>query len=170
MTQDQAGAVSPILPPRPNLGPEPWPVSDHSSPWWLLSAAPVVLLVIWWSRRRRQVAQASNEQVPRVNSPVVTASENLIHLVDDVREAMSRLLGSTWEAMTTEEIAIELPRIEEINQNLCDRTIVYLVAADRAKFAGGEISADRFAEAELWAADLLSALGKAGARSSQSGR
>ena len=170
MMRDEAEHVSPILPPRPNLGPEPWPVSDDSALWWLLSAVPVGLFVAWWCVRRRQVAETGKQAAPRINSAAVTASDSLIHLTDQVREAMSRHLGSSWGAMTTEEIAIELPRIEGIDPSLCSRTIVYLLAADSAKFAGGEILSDRFAEAELWAAELLSALSKAGARSSQSGR
>lgn len=171
MRQEDAETSPPILPPRPNPGPEPWPLAERPSAWWLLAFVVVCLLLAWlYLRRKKHAPFGAPVAVASENAPAATGCERLIGLVEHVRETMARQLGPSWYAMTTEEIAAALRGMDGIEPNLTDRTRACLALADRAKFAGGEITDDHLAEVESWVADFLVFLDSAGARSSHIGR
>jgi hypothetical protein len=167
MRQDEP----PTLPPRPNRGPEPWPEEDQISPWWWLAVTPIIPLFAWWIARRYRVGLANKPAAPATpQEEIASASERLIRIAETVREALTRQFGPAWAAMTTEEIADAMARIEILAPSSRESAVSLLSASDRAKFAGREVDGDHLAAAEAWAAGVLEALGAAGARSIQSGR
>ena len=160
----------PIVLPRPNPGPEPWPEGVNPLLGWLsLAFAPVVLIVAWRFRRARRSRprppDASSSAME--GSPTVPARDRLLGLAQAGREAMADRLGPTWGAMTTEEIAGSISGVDPAARTAA---LHLLDAADRVKFAGFEIEPGYFARAEAWAAEALAGLRPEGARSTRNGR
>ncbi len=123
----------PIVLPRPNLGPEPWP-SAPIWPWVVgvgLGIALGVMLLLM-RRRRRARPKVETPSLPvEVNGAVSTVAES----VDRVRSALVRAFGTTWRARTTEEVAASPDLEARFGVEVAGRVVDYLRAVDRARFS-----------------------------------
>jgi hypothetical protein len=126
-----------LVPPRPNLGPEPW--SDPVPIMLLLcvGGALVSLLVAWllWRRLRRargdRAGLALTNQSPRDDSP----RGRLVALSNSVRDDLANQFGTAWRAKTTEELSAE-PRLEDVlGRDQLQELIRFLDQVDQLKFA-----------------------------------
>ncbi len=163
-------SADPDVPPRPNLGPEPWPDREWSSAWWMLLALPLFGLVAWRFRR----ANARSAAVVAVGSldedeVILTASQRLARLADRVRDRLADRFGPGWAAMTTEELHVALFAGVPIDDFPAADAVSLFSAADRAKFAGSPVADDYLEEAEIAAARVLNALAE-GATIKENGR
>jgi Domain of unknown function (DUF4381) len=142
-TQDEPKAES-LVPPRPNLGPEPWPEAprwERIAGWAGLSIAFALILIGLWVRKRRRSARKLTDALKSLtlaNEPEPTPRERLIATSEHVREALIRAFGPGWRSKTTEEISIGPGLIERLDPAEIDHLIAFLKLADRAKFAEGE--------------------------------
>jgi hypothetical protein len=166
MRQDDAPAT---LPPRPNLGPEPWPETPPLSAWWwwLLAVAVLAVAAARILRRSRRGRNRAPSTPDHAEPAQRTPAERLIALARMVRESMADRVGPSWQARTTEEMAESL---KDVDPAVRESVIRLLLAADRAKFAGGSVDDDHLGLAEEWAAEALAGLRAAGASSIQNGR
>lgn len=169
MMQDPGDLASaPVLPPRPNPGPEPWPDQSISAWWFSLLALPVLAVAGWRYARHSAMTRShahltEAEASPEAGSP----AETLAHLASAVRDRLSRRFGSSFAAMTTEEVEIALSTLEpDFPREPAEKI---LRAADLAKFAAADVTLDHLAEAESWAVPVFAAC-SAGANSKITGR
>ena len=122
-----------LVPPRPNLGPEPL---EPGPAWPIWGGLVAVILVAEWLRswrRRRRVDPSSAIQAPV--EPVGSPREVLIGWADRARDALAVRFGPTRRASTTEELADDAGLIEQLGPELAAELLALLRAADRAKFA-----------------------------------
>lgn len=163
MTPDQeAGEAETLVPPRPNLGPEPWP---EGTGWpglagWAGAGLALVLALAIWSRRRRR----SRKGAPETSGPIAlpgevdpTPRQRLIASSEVVRGALIGAFGPAWASKTTEEIAEEPGLAGRFDPPEVERLLAFLRLADRVKFAEAEPgTADDW---EDWAGAFLSSMG-----------
>ena len=130
-------AARPLVPPRPNLGPEPWPGTDGSNFRIGLDtlAAAVVLaaVAVAWRRlfaRKRPVVA----EVPAESPVPETYRGRMIGWDQVVRRRLVDRFGPPWAARTTEEIA----ELSDAIGDDADRLLAFLRASDLAKFSGSE--------------------------------
>jgi hypothetical protein len=122
---------SPIVPPRPNLGPEPWP--DPPTWPWIVSGLVIVMvsLLVLRFRRKRRKARADMLPTTEATDSVEVSTE----LPDRVRGALVRAFGPGWRARTTEEVAASPVLVERFGEEVAGRVVAYLRAIDRSKFS-----------------------------------
>lgn len=159
--------AEPVLPPRANLGPEPWPDSSEGIGWGLVFLGLVVLVAIsfaLWMRSRRnrrradlQKSERGQTRPPAFPSPI----DRRIRRAERLRDALITAFGPSWSAKTTEEIAADPALPTRLGPEPSARVVAILADADRAKFAG--LSSDEHSEAPPGAddrelADLISTL------------
>lgn len=156
-------------PPRPNLGPEPWP----ESPRWPVGVASGGVLVamgvmgaLWWRRRKRAGALATSSQM-KAGEAEESPVQRLVGSSELVRAALIGAFGPSWGSRTTEEIAHEPALLARVEPAEVERLVSLLRAADRVKFAGRE--PDPAEDWGPWAASFVASLA-AGATSSKSGK
>ena len=127
-----------LVPPRPNLGPEP-PPGDPTT-------AAVVLAILLFSaltmttaglrllraRRRRRAARPDSPGPP--TGPFATRREQMAAWSAAVRDALAVRQGPQWRARTTEEIAADATLAATLGPALAARLVELLTLADRAKF------------------------------------
>jgi hypothetical protein len=160
--EQEAGGAETLVPPRPNLGPEPWPDAPGwlgVAGWWGSGLALMLLLVLWRRRRRRSRAGSSSLASP-IDLPAEvepTPRQRLITASVDVRGALIGAFGTTWASKTTEEIADEPKLAERFDPPEVERLVAFLRLADRVKFAEAEPSTPE--DWEAWAIDFVSGLG-----------
>ncbi|QDV36117.1 hypothetical protein ElP_40300 [Tautonia plasticadhaerens] len=182
----------PLLPPRPNLGPEPWRDLDGADPWaisaavLLLASVAVIGARVIARRRGRAASVPAPAPGPAGPSAPGSRADRLVARAEAIREAIIAHLGPSWAARTTEEIADSPELASRIGPDRAARVVALLAEADRAKFAGevppglGDQGGDD-AEADRWAAEVVRALARpaprpspapapAGASSTSSGR
>ncbi|MDG3004161.1 hypothetical protein [Paludisphaera mucosa] len=144
-----------IVPPRPNLGPEPW--RDDSAPWLvpvaILVAAGLIAATVLRRRRRRASLPATAGSPAAVDD---SPEGRLLALCDRLRATLAARLGPSLRARTTEEVTAD-PRVAQLLGDDRDRLAAILVAGDRIKFARREAAEgilDRLPEWTAWAASL----------------
>lgn len=149
-----------LTPPRPNLGPEPWPDREPALGFWIVVAAVATLGVAWlWFRRHRQSPLASLI-ASAGHADEKSPAESLLELAMAVRRALASRLGPAWRARTTEEIARDPALREALGDLVLDQLVRFLDQVDTLKFAvGGPSSDDERLAADLarwsdWAAAL----------------
>lgn len=137
---------TPLLPPRPNLGPEPW--SDPPGPGPLELGAAVALAVgvaaaavVLIQARRRWRSEAGARPGPSAileaaEAEGLTDADRLLRRAEALREALISAFGPSWAARTTEEVAAAPVLAERLGPEGAARVVALLGAADRAKFAG----------------------------------
>lgn len=141
-----------LVPPRPNLGPEPW--RDPAPDWQVLVAASLlaaaVLVAGWWAWRRWAIRR------PGIGSAVDLASADagprgrLLALSTSLRDELSGCLGTSFRARTTEEIAADNRVAELLGEEPFHQLLRFFDLIDRIKFApdrgedGGEEMARAF--------------------------
>lgn len=144
-----------LVPPRPNLGPEPWGEDrDHiSTPLVVVLSLLLLLLLMllaWALRRpllRKRPIQSASLSLPADATP----SARLLNLSDEVREKLAGQFGATIRARTTEELARDLQLREALGATPFEQLLQLLSTADRCKFAPPLNPADE--------ADLIERLG-----------
>jgi hypothetical protein len=127
-----------LVPPRPNLGPEPLPEGPPLAP--LLSVLGLVLFLsaalLWRLRKRRRKRPASKPAVMAVDAFDDSPQARMIAWSLAVRESLSERFGPAWRAKTTEEIADDPSLIDALGPEFAARILYFLREADRTKFAG----------------------------------
>lgn len=165
--QEPLTAPGTLVPPRPNLGPEPL---NRSSPWdaWPIPAGLAVFGLVFWIARR---IRARRNQPRRMTVPAPPVPADPIEaLADSVRARLVARFGEAWRARTTEEIAGSPAIAEALGPDAFARLVAFLQAVDVVKYSGRERAdsdAIRAAWSE-WAAHFLS--GAEGARSTSTGK
>ena len=133
-------ALHGLVPPRPNLGPEPW--SEPQSMW----AASIVIVVglvvsvvvagfLFAILRRRRVARRAQEKRPPLDEGDITARERLIGLSGSLREALVDRFGPLYRARTIEELFTDSHLGEALGADRLELLIKFLVEVDQLKFA-----------------------------------
>ncbi len=126
-----------LVPPRPNLGPEPWSERPVSSSWLALVAIAAFLLMGYpaWRliRRRRKKIPTRPRSAPPW--PTDTPRGQLVAQSYSLRDALAHHFGLTWRAKTIEELALE-PRLAAVlDADELSDMIRFLDEVDRLKFA-----------------------------------
>lgn len=163
-----------LVPPRPNLGPEPW---AETRSWGahlpaLGVSMALAIAVIVAGRQWRRV-RARRRYAPGISAPTAapmgeppSRRERLIALSGAVREVLVARFGPAWRSKTTEEIAREGGLAEAFGAEETARLLQFLEGADRAKFANENerepLSDSSPDSGEDWANGFITA---AGARS-----
>jgi hypothetical protein len=147
-----------LVPPRPNLGPEPWVEdSGRSSIVGLSILGLVVLLILawWWRRARRSRSDRPSLEVElaQVPEPDLSPRSRLIASAEAVRSAIVATHGPAWASKTTEELADEPELVERLGVDRTARLVELFRVSDRAKFAGEEPEAVE--DWEAWTGHLL---------------
>jgi Domain of unknown function (DUF4381) len=145
-----------LVPPRPNLGPEPWREPD-AAPWLLLAigiAAVVVLLLAWLWRRRRAalVARRPAAAVDGLAAADPTPRDRLVGLSESIRDALTAQFGSSCRAKTTEELSADARLAELLGDEGFRELIQFMDRIDLVKFAP-----ERSANHDVTLGELLSA-------------
>jgi hypothetical protein len=133
------GARAVLVPPRPNLGPEPLGRSiwgDEAILAGLLvttvAASGLVAFLRYRRRRLRARPEAAGSVPPR--GPFATRREQMAAWSTLVRTALAARFGGGWHARTTEEIAAEAALVETLGAERAGELVRFLVQADLAKF------------------------------------
>lgn len=133
-----------LVPPRPNLGPDPWPEPDTTPIGWIVALAGLCLVpaILWAIARVRRGRRPARKPLPGpgANEPR-TPRESVIARAERARAVLVARGGEPWAAYTTDELAThpDLPAI--YGEDGADRLVAFFRLADRAKF-------DRIDEAE----------------------
>ena len=170
-----------LVPPYPNLGPEPLaePGFDVATALELLLALTAVAVAIvafraWWRRRSRALTPAAGGPACEGVAGLATPRDRVIAGSTAVRAALVARFGEDWRAKTTEEVAAALGDGASLERDLVDRLAGFLHLADLAKFGGERFDVALAAQREpgdvdAWASAVIAGLA-AGARSSSNGR
>lgn len=98
-----------LVPPKPNLGPEPWsdvrPGSRLLLPTVLVAIAFVTLILAWNWRRRRAALRARRTPADPAMTAAPTPRDRLVGLSESIRDALTVHFGTSGRAKTTEELA-----------------------------------------------------------------
>ncbi len=125
-----------LVPPRPNLGPEPWS-EERMSPWPLLAVGLVLAALlaglIWLIRRRRRKRRAVSS--PQPVTSLDTPDAQLLSLAVQARETLATRFGPSLRARTTEEISSDAVVKEALGNDHFASLIRLLSTADHWKFA-----------------------------------
>lgn len=132
-----------LVPPRPNLGPEPWP----EPPGWsgravgaMLGLMGLLLLLAWrWQRRRVRRHSARPSSVEAIPEETVDdPRRRLIASAEVARGALIAAFGPAWRSKTTEEIADDTGPSARFEPAEVERLVALLRLADRVKFASAD--------------------------------
>ncbi|HMF38799.1 MAG TPA: hypothetical protein VKF17_19345 [Isosphaeraceae bacterium] len=125
-----------LVPPRPNLGPEPWS-EERLSIWPLLGVGLVLAALlagaIWLIRRRRKSRLAVSP--PQPVTSLDTPDAQLLSLAVQARETLATRFGPSLRARTTEEISNDAVVKEGLGDDHFASLIRLLSTADHWKFA-----------------------------------
>jgi hypothetical protein len=128
-----------LVPPRPNLGPEPWQDPRPMTRIYPALLALVLLLIaaLLWRRYRRNAARTGRD--PRATGDLADADpsprDRLVALSGSLRDALTVQFGSSCRAKTTEELAAD-SRLEQLLGDEGLRELIrFLDQIDRLKFA-----------------------------------
>ncbi len=151
-----------LVPPRPNLGPEPLTGPESVAGTWLalgLVLGLVALLLGW--RRLRVKARRVEPQAALaalLDRTPDSPRERMIAWSEAVREAVVVRFGPAWRAKTTEEMGADSTLLDALGPERTAELVRFLKASDRAKFAArDEPLADAQSDAwRLWVAVFVS--------------
>jgi hypothetical protein len=173
--QDAPGAAEPLdqlpvilIPPRPNLGPEPFEKPSRVNAWPVAAAVTFVVIVLCLvlRRRARRIAVSTTAQPASGNTPA-----DAVHaLADSVRAQLVLRFGDPWRARTTEQIAESHAIAEALGAESFQMLVAFLQAVDVVKYSGQENANSDTIRAEWsnWAAHFVA--DAAGARSATTGK
>jgi hypothetical protein len=164
--------VSPtkLVPPRPNLGPEP--IAETRSFSWPLGVALALVAALFtaWVWTKRRSRKAGSGKVP--SSPIddtTSDTTGIVALAESARAALVARFGADWRARTTEEVADDAGLAESIGPEAVGQLVALLREADRVKFAGVASPPQR-SDVEAWALWVASFVAAAGASSTTRGK
>lgn len=126
-----------LVPPRPNLGPEPWRETALMPRLPLaMAAAVVVLLAAWYWRRRglfraRRAGPTAGDAATADRGP----RERLLDLSETLRDALTTELGLSFRARTTEELSGDEQLAQLLGEEGFRDLLQFLDRIDRVKFA-----------------------------------
>jgi hypothetical protein len=127
-----------LIPPRPNLGPEPWPETSSIT----IKLVEFGLLLIclgivafWGIRRRRMKRGRQHPTRPPAAAPDDSPEAQVLYLAGQVRDTLNARYGPCTRARTTEEICADSQLREAIGGRHMDQLTRLLQTADRLKFA-----------------------------------
>jgi hypothetical protein len=127
-----------LVPPQPNLGPEPWPEPDGASRLLLgLGIATVALLLAawaWW-RRVRRVARRSTSLSGGAPAADPTPRDQLVGLSETIRDALTAQFGVSCRAKTTPELSADDRLAELLGAEGFQELMQFLDRIDLLKFA-----------------------------------
>lgn len=127
-----------LIPPRPNLGPEPWRDPGATDLILLgLVIASMILLVAGWLWRRRRSRGVKGPAVAEGDRAVVDPGPRgrFIGLSGTIRDALTAKFGQSFRARTTEELSTDARLIELLGDEGFRELILFLDRVDRIKFA-----------------------------------
>ena len=158
-----------LLPPRPNLDPEPLdsarPITSASIALWV--TAILAFLFFGAIVRRRWRKPVSRYAVPsekHFDSSTTSPADRLAALAASVRESLARGFGEIIRARTTEEITTDLELSKGLGTEDFARLTAFLSATDVVKFAE-RTPDDAQGLVDFWSAWVAEFVGKAGAKS-----
>ena len=104
-----------LVPPRPNLGPEPWSDPLPFALFLWVAGALACLFLTWLLRRRlRHMGVGRTGQlVSNLGPRDTTPRGRLVALSHSMRDVLTNQFGTTWRAKTTEELSVE-PRLAAV--------------------------------------------------------
>jgi hypothetical protein len=127
-----------LIPPRPNLGPEPWREPDPT-PGLLLAlclSALAGLLAIWlWRRRRTLGTRGTGASTNGPPAAEPTPRDRLVGLSETIRDALTAQFGPSCRAKTTEEISADERLTQLVGEESFRDLILFLDRIDLLKFA-----------------------------------
>jgi hypothetical protein len=125
-----------LVPPRPNLGPEPWPETSPLARVWLPLLGLILAVAAWflWRTVRRRYAR-SHEGPAAPDALDVTPRGRLVALSTSAKSALATRFGPAWRAKTTEELAVQPALGELLGPEMLQELIEFLDRIDRLKFA-----------------------------------
>ncbi len=177
-----SAAKAVLVPPRPNLGPEPLPrslsITQLVLAGVLLAGLAIMVLsgLIRIRRRRRRRFDKPPIAVPA--GPFASRREQMAAWSTAIRAALAVRLGGHWNARTTEEIAADQTLLERLGPEPAAELVRFLALADLAKFDDREGLQPPLPDPDLapgWLAALVasalpSSVPAAGARSRIKGK
>ncbi len=126
-----------LVPPRPNLGPEPWPGEAPIAPYLLAAGAALALLacglILWRLRRRRR--RTALTSLPVANPADDSPREQIVALSAALRAALTNQFGTAWRAKTTEELSADSRLKELLGVDQLEEFSRFLDYVDHLKFA-----------------------------------
>jgi hypothetical protein len=125
-----------LVPPRPNLGPEPWPGSSSLETVWLFLGIAILAVAAWLLsrivlRRLRRSRHGAAPPEPHDGSP----RGRLVALSTSAKSSLASRFGPAWRAKTTQELATESALRELLGPEKLAELIEFLDRIDRLKFA-----------------------------------
>ncbi len=128
-----------LVPPKPNLGPEPWrdvrPGSRVLLPAILVAIAVVALLLAWSWRRRHAALRARRTLADLAMAAAPTPRDRLVGLSESIRDALTIPFGISGRAKTTEELASDERLAGLLGDDDFRELIRFLDRIDVLKFA-----------------------------------
>jgi hypothetical protein len=126
-----------LVPPRPNLGPEPWSDPEPIALYLWVAGALAFLVLIWIVRKRLRRARVGRPGLDIANAGDrdTTPRGRLVALSRSIRERLASQFGTAWRAKTTEELAAEPRLAEALGLDQLQELIRFLDQVDRLKFA-----------------------------------
>jgi hypothetical protein len=128
-----------LVPPRPNLGPEPWQdVRPMSRTYPALAVLALLLIaVLLWRRRRRKAARDGRDTGATGDLAGADPSprDRLVALSGSLRDALTVPFGNSCRAKTTEELAADSRLEQLLGDGELRELIRFLDQIDRLKFA-----------------------------------
>jgi hypothetical protein len=125
-----------LVPPRKNLGPEPWPEPSPLEPFWIFLAVSTSVLVASACWRLFGRARARSRPAGTTTDlPDLTPRGRLVALSNSTKNALAARFGASWRAKTTEELAAEPTLAEILGPEPLKELIEFLDRIDRLKFA-----------------------------------
>jgi hypothetical protein len=126
-----------LVPPRPNLGPEPWQDPAPSRLLLALAIAAVALLLAAWTWRRRKALRGRGSGVSsgRTDAEELGPRGRLVGLSEMIRDALTAQFGSSFRAKTTEELSADERLVDLLGGDGFRELMQFLDRIDRVKFA-----------------------------------
>ncbi len=162
-----------LVPPRPNLGPEPLTGPGSLTGSWLFLGLVLGLVALLLGWRRVRVKTRRGE--PRVALTALldrTPDSPRVEMVawsEAVREALVVRFGPAWRAKTTEEMAADSTLLDALGPERTGELVRFLKVADHAKFAvrGGPLADAQSDAWRSWVAVFVSESASAAGASSR---
>lgn len=132
-----APAPTRLVPPRPNLGPEPWAGSVQLVPLIALIGGLVFLFgcALFLRRALRRPKRSTGGSLPAADPGEVSPRDELLTLSASIRNALTQELGTAWRAKTTEEVSADARLEELIGAEHLQELGRFLDYVDHLKFA-----------------------------------
>jgi hypothetical protein len=126
-----------LVPPQPNLGPEPWPDESLVPAFGVAASAVTSLLLGWilWRLFRRRRARRAQGALAGGQEADGTPKGQFLALAATVREALIRQYGTEWRAKTTEELSEDGQLEQALGREPVQELVRFLNQVDLLKFA-----------------------------------